>query len=278
MALVVQLSDLHVYGDAQAVLGSGLRPLETLRRVVARAREVAPAPAAVLLTGDFSQDDSRASYEHVVSVVSAAWDPAQVPIFYVPGNHEDLPVLTEVLQGKGFVGPRDRGSPCAGQIGGWDLLLLSTHVPGEVPGKLDPADVEWLRGQLQTGERPALVALHHPPLPPEPRTPANWWFDKCLCDPEPAIAALTAEGSRARVVCHGHCHSALSYDYPGGKCVQLCAPATCHQYDSTGSCPPEESPEMTVKVGFRLLTLQDDGSHETQVEWLPEDLLMQCAA
>jgi Icc protein len=81
--LVVHVTDFHLYAD-EAHVNDGLVPAASCAAVLAAAAAAAPAPAAVVLTGDFTNDDSEASYGHLVRLVRAAW-PAPTRVLFVPG-------------------------------------------------------------------------------------------------------------------------------------------------------------------------------------------------
>ena len=80
---VVHVTDLHLYAD-EARVNDGLVPAQSCAAVLASAAAAAPAPDAVLLTGDFTNDDTEASYHLVKRLVRAAW-PHPTRVFFVPG-------------------------------------------------------------------------------------------------------------------------------------------------------------------------------------------------
>ena len=80
---VVHVTDLHLYAD-EARVNDGLVPAASCFAVLAAASAAVPSPDAVLLTGDFTNDDSEASYHLVKRLVRAAW-PEPTRVFFVPG-------------------------------------------------------------------------------------------------------------------------------------------------------------------------------------------------
>ena len=80
---LVHITDNHLYADPSRE-NDGLVPAATLEAVLRAAAAEVPAPDAVVLTGDFTNDDTVASYELARRLVRAAW-PAPVPVFFVPG-------------------------------------------------------------------------------------------------------------------------------------------------------------------------------------------------
>ena len=80
---VVHVTDLHLYAD-EARVNDGLVPAASCAAVLAAAAAASPTPDAVVLTGDFTNDDTEASYRLVKRLVRAAW-PEPTRVFFVPG-------------------------------------------------------------------------------------------------------------------------------------------------------------------------------------------------
>ena len=90
---------------------------------------------AILDTGDIVQDESRAGYERF----RAALEPLGVPVYSIPGNHDDPNLMSEILMGGSF--------QLGGELrnGAWSVVLLSTFLAGEDAGGLGPARIQGLR-------------------------------------------------------------------------------------------------------------------------------------
>jgi len=259
---LLHITDCHLFGGEHARLRSGVQPYFSLRSVIKYAKLLSPSPSAVVLTGDFSQDSSAESYHHVGKLCREAF--TQTPLLYTPGNHEDLATLNEVLAAYDCQGSNGHGAPHQVMLGNWQVFLLSTHVPGKIYGGVANSDLRWLQQHLTSGSAPAVVALHHPPIPPNPRTEDNLWTENCLQDSEAFLNAIRSE--RVKLVLHGHLHADSMQKIPSTHCTQLGTPSTCHQYDPTTGWGSGAVPNLGP--GFRILSLHDDGSWETEVVWV----------
>jgi 3',5'-cyclic AMP phosphodiesterase CpdA len=83
MALtVLHVTDVHVYADLERV-NDGMRPAASLVTVLEEARAAVPTPDCLLLTGDFTNDDTEESYVNVKAIVRRAYP--NTPVFFVPG-------------------------------------------------------------------------------------------------------------------------------------------------------------------------------------------------
>ncbi|MEJ2534052.1 MAG: metallophosphoesterase, partial [Gammaproteobacteria bacterium] len=149
---VLQLSDCHVSGGPGARY-RGRDPRATLEALLPVVR--AWRPDLLLASGDLSEDASPESYEWLAERLRAVG----VPILALPGNHDDADALAAAIPNS------VTDLPVA--IGGdhWRVLGLNSAVPGAVPGGLTGAALAALDADLAGDERPALVALHHQPLP-----------------------------------------------------------------------------------------------------------------
>ncbi|WP_216321159.1 phosphodiesterase [Deinococcus aestuarii] len=151
--LVAQLSDPHINPQ---------RPhkAEALRRAVRHLLELPRHPGAVLVTGDCTDNGTREEYAEFRALVQ----PLPVPVYIIPGNHDDRDVMLEEFgeQGTsslpGFVQYVVEDGPLR-------LIALDTHVPGESGGMLDSPRLRWLSDRLEEApRRPTLIFMHHPPV------------------------------------------------------------------------------------------------------------------
>lgn len=258
---VVHVTDNHLYADAERV-NDGLVPAETCRAVLAAAAAAAPSADALVLTGDFTNDDSEASYTLMKALVRGAFP--QTPVFFVPGNHEELVRLERVFVPE-FVGPAASSRlvdvPLAGEGSRWRLLLLNTFLGGgAVHGGVDASTAAALEEALASADARGefvLLALHHPPVPPAGELPP--WSGNCLREPEALLRSLQAHPC-CRVGLHGHLHADTCTRL--GHASVYCTPSTCTQ---TVVQSDSWQIDVDAKPGFRLVTLHEDGSHETAV-------------
>ena len=200
---VLQLSDCHLSADPAAEY-RGQNADATLQSLLPACRLL--GPDAVVLSGDVAEDGAMDAYRRAAAMIdglapSTAW---------IPGNHDDPAVLAEVFGAAGF---------SAGPLldwGGWQIVLLDSTVPDRPEGQLDDARLAPL--QALRPERPALVFVHHQPLPV-----GSPWIDKYpLIEPERLWQRLDPQ--IVRIVAFGHVHQAFSGMKDGIAC--LSAPST----------------------------------------------------
>src|SRR5262245_15626195 len=115
---LLQISDTHLHATADSRIRGG-PTYPKFRAVLVQAQRDRRWPVdAILATGDIVQDESRAGYERF----RAALEPLGVPVYSIPGNHDDPALMGEILTSGSF------------QLGGelrqgkWSVVLLSTFL------------------------------------------------------------------------------------------------------------------------------------------------------
>ncbi len=243
--LVAQITDTHLFASTDQQL-MGVTTADTLRVVVRRLSQLQPRPDLLLLTGDLSHDETAESYQWLQDLLV----PLGIPTYWLPGNHDNLPIMEEVLY-QPPISPEK-----SFRAGGWHFLLLSSWLPGCVHGKLSGPTLEWLEQQLQFGDQPTLVSLHHPPC-----SINSDWMDKIgLQDPERFLGIIDRY-PHVKLVVFGHIHQAFEDQRRGVS--YLGSPSTCVQFQpqvNKFAIVPQTQP------GFRLFSLFPDGSYEIRIE------------
>lgn len=247
--VLLQLTDTHLHATADSRM-RGVRTYDTFTAVVEHARHTRHwPPDGLLVTGDVVQDESRAGYERF----RAALEPLGVPVYSIPGNHDDPKLMGDILTSGAFhLGGELR-------LGEWSVVLLSTFLAGEDAGGLGPARLQGLKQALaaHAGQN-VLIAMHHHPLPM-----GSTWLDGVALRDAPAFWSVVDAHPNVRAVVCGHVHQ--SGDRMRNEVRFLSTPSTCAQF-----LPGNEFFALDERPpGMRWLELYDDGRIETEVTWLP---------
>jgi Icc protein len=244
---LLHLTDPHLFAD-QARRLYGLNTAESLRLTVQAALSEGPAPDAVVVTGDIGDDLSADAYRQFRGALAGCG----APVYCLPGNHDDPALMANLLQGDGF-------QYCGRALaGGWGLVLLDTHLPGEASGRLSAVELERLEAELRAmRDRPVLVCLHHPPLPV-----GSAWLDAVGLENGADFLAVVDRHPQVRAVLSGHVHQ--EFEAQRGAIRLFTTPSTCAQFTPrTTRCVMDRRPP-----GYRWLGLQPDGTVTTRVGWL----------
>jgi 3',5'-cyclic-AMP phosphodiesterase len=243
---IAQITDTHLFADENGV-SNGFQTARSLQAVLERVAALSPRPDVLLLTGDLSQDETLESYYQLVARVA----PLGIPAYWLPGNHDQYPALMEQV----LCTPPFSSQKCF-QQGGWNIVLLNSMLPNLVYGELSLETLAWLEQQLQSVlSLPTLVALHHPPL-----AIGSAWMDAIGLQNRAALFAILDRYPQVKLVLFGHIHQ--DFDEWRGLVRYLGTPSTCVQFVPKGD---RFAIDGDRQPGFRLLTLHEDGSYETQV-------------
>ena len=200
---LIQISDCHLAADP-ATDYRGINADATLQSLLPAVRAL--APDAVVLSGDVSEDASAESYARAVNY----FEGLAPRVAWLPGNHDRRETMAQAFEPAGF-----RAGPVE-HWGGWQIVLLDSSVPDRPEGTLDPQRLAPL-DDLDS-ERPALVFIHHQPVP----VGAPWIDKYALREPERLWEKLDARVVRA--VAFGHVHQVRSGEK--NAIAWLSAPAT----------------------------------------------------
>ena len=243
--LVAQITDTHLFAEVDRTW-KGLSTAHTLQKVLDRLQQIQPPPDLLLLTGDLSQDETPESYQRLVSLIA----PLGIPAHWIPGNHDNIPVMAEILN-QSPISPEK-----SWMLGNWQFILLSSVEAGCDGGRLSPESLQWLDSQLQqTGDRPVMIALHHHALPIDCEI-----MDGMMLHNANEFLAIVDRHPQIKIVLCGHIHQ--EFHQQRGSVTYLGTPSTCIQL------LPKSHPIILDEIppGFRLLNLAIDGTWNTRVE------------
>ncbi len=151
--VLIQISDLHIGAE-----WTGGDPESKLAAAVAAVNAFRGGADAILVSGDLTEHGGEGEYELARELLSEL----RAPLHVIPGNHDERGALRRAF---GLPGEGAEPIQYAVDLGPLRLLALDTTNPGSDAGELDEARLAWLEAELaREPERPALIALHHPPL------------------------------------------------------------------------------------------------------------------
>ena len=250
---LLQITDPHLYGDESRSI-YGVNTAVSLRKVLQQAMgEGETLPDAVLATGDIADDHSSEGYRNFRKAMAGFG----VPVFVLPGNHDDPAVMSRELDEGNF---QYCGSA---EFGNWGAVFLDTHLRGSPAGNLSAVELARLESELQRfRDRPTLVCLHHPPV-----AVGSAWLDGVGLRNASDFLKVIDRFPDVRLTLAGHVHQA--FDQVRGAVRMLASPSTCAQFTpGLDSCLMDMRPP-----GYRWLHLHADGTARTEVVWL-EDWVM----
>jgi 3',5'-cyclic AMP phosphodiesterase CpdA len=216
---IAQISDLHIKPPGSLAYGR-VDTAKALERCVAALNEFVPKPDFVVISGDLADTPTAEEYDYLKRLLA----PLNLPFAGIPGNHDSRELMRAAFPKADYAsasGPLNQRI----EIGGLDLILLDSNVPGKPYGELDAATLRWLDGILASPpDRPSLVFLHHPPF-----AAGIWHMDRQNLLNSRELATIVRRHRRVQLVATGHIHRATLTMFAGVPAT-IC-PAPNHAVD-----------------------------------------------
>ncbi|SDR79449.1 phosphodiesterase [Bradyrhizobium canariense] len=216
---IAQISDLHIKPPGSLAYGR-VDTAKALERCVAALNEFSPAPDFVVISGDLADTPTSVEYDYLKRLLA----PLKLPFAGIPGNHDSRELMRAAFPQADYAlasGPLNQKV----EIGGLDLVLLDSSVPGKPHGELDAPTLQWLDATLaSSADRPALLFLHHPPF-----VTGIWHMDRQNLLNSSELAPIVRRHSRVRLIATGHVHRATLTMFAGVP-TTIC-PAPNHAVD-----------------------------------------------
>jgi Icc protein len=247
VARLLHITDTHLHASADGRM-RGVYTDATLRAVLDRALAEPDPPDAILATGDLVQDETRAGYERLRELLG----PCNLPVYCLPGNHDELQTMREVLDVAPFQVCGDA------HFGNWAVILLNSHYDGADFGLLATNELQRLYDLLASAAATHyLVCLHHQVL-----SMGSRWLDGVGLRNADDLVEILDEFSSVRGVVWGHVHQASDRRRQGVRF--LSSPSTCSQFlPNSDDFVLDDRPP-----GYRWLNLFANGRIDTNVAWL----------
>ena len=230
--LIAQISDLHIKSPGQLAYGR-VDTAKALERCITALNEFRPRPDLVVISGDLADTPTADEYEHLKRLLSHL----DLRFVSIPGNHDSRELMRAAFPHAAYAfssGPLNQRV----EIGGLDLVLLDSSVPGKPHGELDAPTLQWLEATLASAtDRPALLFLHHPPF-----KTGIWHMDRQNLLNAGELEPIVRRHPRVQRIATGHVHRATLAMF-AGVATTIC-PAPNHAVD----LDLEESREPSFKV------------------------------
>ncbi len=248
--LIAQISDLHIKPPGELAY-QRVDTAAALTRCIAALNRFAPRPDLVVISGDLVDRPLPEAYDHLSRLLA----PLDIALTAIPGNHNDRVLMRAALPSLGYAQPIGAlNSMCS--VGGLDILLIDSVVPGAPYGELDSETLAWLDATLGASAiRPALLFLHHPPF-----ATGIGHMDVQRLRNADDLALILGRHRRARLVAAGHVHRATLAAFAGVAATICPAPNHAVALDLGGQLPPSfklEPPGLHLHAWFPGQTLRD---------------------
>jgi len=221
MTLLIQITDTHILPPGEVLYGS-IDTRRHLAEAVLEINRMQPLPDAVMFTGDLVENGDMPGYRHFIELI----EPLKMPAWVIPGNHDDPQVMQQAFAGTPCFPVADETFQYAIDDLPFRILALNSRSEGtELPG-FNARKLAWLEAELARSDRPALLAIHHPPM-----TTGIELVDMGGAEWYQGMKRIISWHPQVKLVICGHCHTDLSGRI--GSVPVYMAPANSHQLIAT---------------------------------------------
>ncbi|MEH2509772.1 Icc protein [Nitrobacteraceae bacterium AZCC 1564] len=217
--LIAQISDLHIKSPGDLAYGR-VDTAKAFERCVVALNALNPKPDLVVISGDLVDTPTVSEYDHLKRLLTLL----ELPFVSIPGNHDSREMMRDAFSEQTYAFSSGALNQFT-HIGGLDLVLLDSSVPGKPHGELEARTLQWLSETLALSqERPALLFLHHPPF-----TAGIWHMDRQNLLNARELESIVRQHPRVQLVATGHVHR-TAFTMFGGTIATIC-PAPNHAVD-----------------------------------------------
>ena len=212
---IVQLSDPHIVPATRQPV-HGQDTLARLRAAIDAVNRLNPEPDLVVMTGDQSNDGLEDSYQALREALSNLRFPCHMAL----GNHDYRPAFRRIMLDESgadsvpYYYSLDRA--------GYRVIVLDSQDEGEVAGRFDDDQLDWLERELST-DRPSVICMHHPPVPV-----GVPWMDELILKDGDRFLRICEEWPGIRLILCGHVHHDFRMDL--NHAIVLTAPSVGLQF------------------------------------------------
>lgn len=256
MAIIAQLSDIHLAAGRHGRVDDDSGPVRALRAAVSSLLSLPARPDAVVLTGDLADGGLPAEYARLHALLS----PLPMAVHPIPGNHDDRDELRAAFCDHPAVAATgtvpEAPVQYAVDVAGIRLVCCDTTVDDHPYGHLDEARLAWLDEALAVAPKtPTVIATHHPPYP----IGIRFIDDMRFVDPVGLVEVLSRHPQVVRII-SGHVHRGSVGSLAGT--VSTTSPSTYRQLflDLT---QPGRAAVTGEPAGFAVHLVTDDGTATT---------------
>lgn len=237
MITIAHLSDLHLCSTPNEII-YGVNPYNNLLQTIHGLNKIDDIDVC-FITGDISNDGTKASYEladHVLSELS-------FPVFITQGNHDREEILSaqkfKKIQRKEFFSLKNI-----------DFISVNSIAKAEdgsnrSRGIIDNKEMSKLKMNLQKSNNPKIIYLHHP------ATITNSWLDKRILINREEFIDCISSSKKVLAVLAGHNHYYTNCQI--NNCIYTTAPSVSTSYDKDLK-PFEEA----NKPGFSIIRIDGE--------------------
>ncbi|MEH6443663.1 MAG: metallophosphoesterase [Oceanospirillaceae bacterium] len=251
---VVQITDIHLLADENSLhyeVDTALSLTKVLNKIKSLTVDL------IVVSGDLTEDGKASTYKRLAKIFKSL----TVPVFFLPGNHDDPILMTEHLNDSNL-------NHCFSmEMAGWGFLFLHSQVEGCSFGKIGNQQLTKIDKYLTDHcAKPVFIAQHHPSFTVCP-------VAGCQLEDAAILQKILMKHNNVKVIVAGHTHNDkedLSLNY-----AQYVTPSSFAFATHDQDCAKHRKDDFWAahkldpsKIGFRYIQLTKQGAVESEVIWV----------
>lgn len=236
---IIQITDTHLFANDELEI-FGAKCNHTFKKVMKKLIDEDSHDAdMIFLTGDISQDETKASYQKIAHDLSRL----NLPIYWIPGNHDDLAIMESVFMNTKYF---NRQSTLL--LPHWHLIFLNTKIDGRDDGLLSLSELKRLKDELlvSPANKKIAIIMHHHPAPVG--TPL---VDKYILQNGNDFWDIIC-GFKVELIICGHVHG--DYRFKHNNVMIESSPATCLQWEKG-----TKDLQADMRIGYKIYHFEQNG-------------------
>ncbi|NLK84760.1 MAG: 3',5'-cyclic-AMP phosphodiesterase [Aeromonadales bacterium] len=250
---VLQLTDCHLFADDEKDL-LGVNTAKSFEAVVNAIKEQHFDYDFIAFTGDISQDYSVKSYQHFAKQISIL----EKPVFFLPGNHDDGPLMYRVFEDLGVNIAKNVITPK------WQFVFLNSEVYAVPHGWIQRKQLDYAAFcSNRSPEQHMCLLVHHMPM-----LVGSRWLDTQTMHNFDEFNTYIHRINGVKAVVTGHIHQEFDETVRGIR--YIATPSTSIQFTPKSN----DFALDNLAPGWRYLNFNPNGTVDTVVYRLKDNIFI----
>lgn len=257
----VHISDLHYTVNIKNHSSSRSNLIEALRLIIDDIKSIENHLDFVAITGDLTEIGDLESYKQLKILLNIL----DIPIFVVPGNHDEPMAFGEIFNQNGAEQGRGFTDYCI-NLNGVQLLGMNTQIIGQAQGKLSDTQLSWIEEKLSDHKFSRnIIFMHHPAF----LTGFSGYDETILLSGREALGNIIERSTSKIIILSGHIHKPFQAVWRGANCYIAGGP--CFQLGNAVPFGNGQQEILDEPYAYFVHSIDDNDSHVVSTRYVNLD-------
>jgi Icc protein len=257
----VHISDLHFFVKVSNYPMLRKNLILALKMLVDDIKSIEEHLDFVAITGDLTQIGDLNSYSQLKILL----DILNIPVYVVPGNHDDPMLLADVFN-DGAVQHVNGFSDYCIDVNGAQLLGINSQIIGKERGELSELQLSWIKEKLESKKFSRhIILMHHPPF----LTGFSGYDETIQLSGRIVLGDMVENSPSKIIILSGHIHKPFQAVWRGANCYIAGAP--CFQLGNAVPFGIGQQEIVDEPYAYYIHSIHKDDSHVVSTRYLNLD-------